>query len=98
MQIDQFAVYFVTNKSNTILYVGITSELDIRILKHKRKTNDGFTAKFNCDKLVYFEQYQWVQDAIAREKQLKAGSRKKKIDLIVSVNPSWSDLSDGWYD
>jgi putative endonuclease len=98
MQINQYSVYIITNKANTVFYVGVTSELEIRILKHKQKAYDSFSAKFNCNKLVYFENFQWVQDAIAREKQLKAGSRKKKIELIVSTNPAWEDLSNGWYD
>lgn len=98
MQINQYAVYIVTNKANTVFYTGVTSELKERILQHKRKEYKGFTAKFNCDKLVYFKLFQWIQDAIDREKQIKAGSRQKKIDLIVGSNPSWSDLSDGWYD
>jgi len=88
----------MTNKSNTALYVGVTSELFNRVLKHKLKIYEGFTSKYHCEKLVYYEEYQWVHDAIAREKQLKAGSRQKKINLIVENNPSWSDLSSGWYD
>jgi len=98
MQINQYAIYIITNKANTVFYIGVTSDLQTRILQHKNKEYSGFSAKFNCDKLVYFEQYQWIKDAIAREKQLKAGSRQKKIDLIVGSNPSWSDLSNGWYD
>jgi putative endonuclease len=72
--------------------------LQSRIAQQKQKVNNGFTAQYKCDKLVYYEEFQWIQDAIAREKQLKAGSRQKKIDLIVSLNPSWGDLSYGWYD
>jgi putative endonuclease len=98
MQINQYAVYIITNKAKTVFYIGVTSDLQIRVLQHKKKEYIGFSAKFNCDKLVYFEQYQWIQDAIAREKQLKAGSRQKKIDLIVDSYPSWNDLSDGWCD
>jgi putative endonuclease len=94
----EYSVYILTNKSNTTLYVGVTSELENRVLQHKNKVYDGFTSKYEINKLVYYEEYQWVQDAIAREKQLKGGSRQKKIDLILSINPSWSDLSDGWYD
>ncbi|QKJ31998.1 GIY-YIG nuclease family protein [Mucilaginibacter mali] len=98
MQINQYAVYIITNKANTVFYTGVTGELQIRILQHKRKEYKGFSARFNCNKLGYFELFQWIQDAIDREKQIKAGSRQKKIDLIVSVNSSWSDMSDGWYD
>jgi len=94
----EYCVYIMTNKSNTVLYVGVTSDLFDRVLKHKEKVYEGFTSRYDCGKLVYNEQYQWVHDAIAREKQLKGGSRKKKIDLIVATNPAWDDLSAGWYD
>jgi putative endonuclease len=76
----------------------MTNDLKYRVLQHNEKANTGFTAQYQCSKLVYFEEFQWVNDAIAREKQLKAGSRKKKIELIISINPDWKDLSDGWYD
>jgi putative endonuclease len=98
MKIHDYAVYIITNKANTVFYIGVTSNLQERILQHKEKIFKGFTARYECNKLVYFEEFQWIQDAIAREKQLKAGSRQKKIDLIVRDNPSWSDLSEGWYD
>ncbi|MEP6612022.1 MAG: GIY-YIG nuclease family protein [Mucilaginibacter sp.] len=93
-----YATYILTNKANTVLYVGMTSDLSGRIWQHKNKAFDGFTSKYHINKLVYYEDYQWVHDAIAREKQLKGGSRQRKIDLIVSTNPGWLDLSDGWYD
>jgi putative endonuclease len=98
MKIHQYYVYILTNKSNTVLYVGVTNDIQNRVSEHKLKIHKGFTAKYECNKLVYFEEYQWIQDAIAREKQLKAGSRQKKIDLIIADNPLWNDLSDGWYD
>ena len=98
MKFHNYAVYIVTNKTNRVLYTGMTSDLQDRVWKHKQKAYEGFTAKYNCNKLVYFEEYQWVNDAIAREKQLKAGSRQRKIDLIVKDNPGWLDLTDGWYD
>jgi putative endonuclease len=69
-----------------------------RIYDHKNKAFKGFTSKYEYNKLVYYEEFQWIHDAIDREKQLKAGSRQKKIDLIVANNPSWEDLSIGWYD
>ncbi|WP_255563159.1 hypothetical protein [Mucilaginibacter sp. 21P] len=62
------------------------------------KTNAGFSAKYQCNKLVYFETFQWIDDAIARKKQIKAGSRKKKIALVGNDNPNWKDLSDDWCD
>jgi putative endonuclease len=67
-------------------------------LQHKQKVVAGFTAMYNCNKLVYFEKYHVIQDAIDREKQLKAGSRQKKVDLVIADNPNWDDLSAGWYD
>lgn len=94
----QYFVYILSNVANTVLYIGVTSNLETRVWEHKQKIHAGFTAKYNCNKLVYFEKYQWIQDAIDREKQLKAGSRQKKIDSIVSLNPAWNDLSAGWYD
>lgn len=88
-------IYIMTNKNNTTLYTGVTSDLYSRILKHKEKFNQhSFTAKYNLDKLVYWESFQEIGDAIYREKQIKAGSRQKKLDLIHSVNPEWRDLTD----
>jgi putative endonuclease len=98
MKVHEYAVYIVTNKSNSVLYVGVTSDLIGRVYAHKHNLYKGFTATYGCDKLVYYEEYQWIQDAITREKQLKAGSRQKKIDLIVIDNPLWNDLSQRWYD
>jgi putative endonuclease len=69
-----------------------------KIDQHKHKTFKGFSAKYDCNKLVYYEEFQWIRDAIAREKQLKAGSRQKKIDLVIADNPMWNDLSIDWYD
>jgi len=96
MQINKYAVYILANKANNVFYIGVTSDLQVRVLQHKQKEFKGFTAKYNCDKLVYFEMFQWIHDAIDREKQLKAGSRQKKINLIVATNPYWIDLSSDW--
>ena len=86
-------VYIITNKYNTVLYVGVTSNLPGRIGKHKDKFYPkSFTAKYNVDKLVYFEVFDSIVDAIFREKQIKAGSRKRKEELINSLNPAWKDL------
>lgn len=93
-----YAVYILTNKNNRVLYVGVTSELVGRVYDHKHKKYKGFTSRYSCTKLGYFEEFQWIHDAIDREKQLKAGSRQKKVDLIISMNPLWADLSDGWYE
>jgi putative endonuclease len=98
MKVHEYYIYILSNKANTVFYIGVTNDLQSRIAQHKQKVNNGFAAQYKCDKLVYYEEFQWIQDAIAREKQLKAGSRQKKIDLIVGLNSSWSDLSDGWYD
>lgn len=98
MKQHQYHVYILTNKNNAVLYVGVTSDLQGRVWEHKNGAHLGFTKKYGCDKLVYYEEYQWIQDAIAREKQLKAGSRQKKMDLINLENAEWKDLSEGWYD
>ncbi|RYU90608.1 GIY-YIG nuclease family protein [Mucilaginibacter terrigena] len=98
MKIHQYYVYIITNASNNVLYTGVTNDLADRVLQHKDKMNKGFSAQYQCGKLVYYEEFQWIQDAIAREKQIKAGSRKKKIALIVNENPDCNDLSIGWYD
>jgi len=88
-------VYILANKNNTTLYTGVTLELKERITNHKNKKFKGFTARYNVDKLVYFEEHGDIRLAIAREKQIKAGSRQKKIDLINSMNPEWNDLFFG---
>ncbi len=93
-----YYVYLLTNKGNAVIYTGITNDIQSRTWAHKKGINDGFTKKYNCNKLVYYEEYQWVQDAIAREKQLKAGPRKTKVNLINLENPDWNDLSADWYD
>ena len=88
-----YYVYIMTNKLNSVLYIGVTNDLTRRVYEHKSKVEpNSFTAKYNADKLVYFESTNSIESAIAREKQLKGGSRKKKIDLINSVNPDWNDL------
>ncbi|WP_072318193.1 GIY-YIG nuclease family protein [Sinomicrobium oceani] len=89
-------VYFMTNQRNTVLYVGVTSDLIKRVYQHKTKAYKGFTAKYNCDKLVYFEEFSDINEAIAREKQIKKGNRKRKEILIQKTNTEWKDLSEGW--
>ena len=90
----QYFVYIMANKHNTVLYTGITSGLKKRVYEHREKLVSGFTKKYNISKLVYYEIYQDPENAILREKQLKAGSRKKKIDLINTMNKRWLDLYD----
>ena len=86
-------VYILTNKNNTTLYVGVTANLKQRIVQHKEKHDKkSFSARYNLDKLVYYEAHQMIGDAIGREKQLKAGNRAKKIALIESINSEWLDL------
>jgi putative endonuclease len=82
----------MTNKNNTVLYTGITNDLKRRVYEHKEKLVDGFTKKYNVTKLVYYEVFEDPENAILREKQIKAGSRQKKINLINSVNGEWLDL------
>jgi len=86
-------VYILSNKNNTVLYTGVTSNLKQRLNQHKTGFfENSFTRKYKTHKLVYFEEFFDIRDAIAREKQIKAGSRKKKIKLIESLNPEWADL------
>ena len=82
----------MANRYNTVLYVGVTNNLKRRIHQHKTKQTNSFTKKYNVNKLVYYETSEDVKAVIAREKQLKGGSRKKKIDLIENCNPEWLDL------
>jgi len=82
----------MTNKWNTVIYTGVTNDLKRRIWEHKGKLVDGFTKKYNLTKLVYYEVHEDIQNAIRREKQIKGGSRKKKIELVKSMNRDWKDL------
>ena len=85
--------YIMTNAYNTVLYGGATTDLYKRVLGHKNKVfQNSFTLKYNIEKLVYFESFSIAGDAFEREKQVKSGSRKKKMDLIISTNPDWKDL------
>ncbi len=86
----------MVNKNNTVLYIGVTSDLIKRVYQHKIKAYKGFTEKYNCDKLVYFEVFSNINEAVLREKQLKKGNRKRKNDLVNQTNPEWEDLSEGW--
>ncbi len=88
----QMFVYIMTNKLNTVLYTGVTSNLKRRVYEHKEKLKSKFTARYNVNKLVYYEVFADPYNAISREKQIKAGSRQKKIDLVNEMNPEWVDL------
>jgi len=88
----QYYVYILTNRSNTVLYTGVTGDLKRRVYQHREKLVAGFTSRYNVYKLVFYEIADDVRAAIAREKQIKAGTRQKKIDLINGMNPEWQDL------
>jgi len=88
-----YYVYIITNKYNDVLYTGVTNSLERRIYEHKNKLIDGFSKKYNLNKLVYFEQFMDVNDALSAEKRIKGWLRQRKIDLIESLNPDWNDLS-----
>lgn len=93
MNKDQVAcVYIMTNAHHSVLYTGVTNDLIRRVMEHRNKEVKGFTKKYNMDRLVYFEGTERIEDAIAREKQIKGGSRQDKITLINSINPHWKDL------
>jgi putative endonuclease len=91
---NQYCVYIMTNNGNTVLYTGVTNNLKRRVVEHKEKLAEGFTKRYNVTKLVYYEVTDDVRAAIAREKQIKGGSRQKKIALVNSINPEWRDLFD----
>ena len=88
----QYYVYLLTNFTNAVIYTGVTKDLVRRVYEHKNKLTKGFTSKYNVNKLVYFEIFDDPESAIIREKQIKAGSRQKKIDLITKENPEFRDL------
>ncbi len=89
-------MYIVTNSRNTVLYTGVTSDLCLRIAEHRLKVDPStFTGRYNASKLVYYETTPNIAAAIAREKQIKAGSRAKKVALIEGMNPEWRDLAEG---
>jgi len=92
-----YYVYMLTNTYNTVLYIGVTNNLERRLYEHKNKLVDGFTKKYNLHKLVYFDTTIDVRSAIQREKQLKGWTRAKKNALIENTNPNWADLSEDWY-
>ncbi|WP_068472281.1 GIY-YIG nuclease family protein [Saccharicrinis aurantiacus] len=90
------AVYILTNKTHQVLYVGVTSKLKQRIYEHKTKFHaKSFTARYGVNLLVYYKGFHSIEEAIAYEKQLKSGNRKRKLDLITEQNPNWSDLYNG---
>ena len=90
-----YYTYIMANKTNTTIYIGVTGNLIKRVWEHKNKLIKGFTTHYNVEKLVYYEETTDVNSAIAREKQLKGWTRKKKNQLIERMNPNWDDLYDG---
>jgi putative endonuclease len=91
-----YFTYIVASRSHT-LYIGMTGDLLMRVFEHKQRKHEGFSATYNCNRLVWFERFLSPESAIAREKQLKGWIRAKKIALIEKSNPTWNDLSEGWY-
>ena len=88
-----YFVYILTNKNKTVLYVGVTNDLERRLHEHVTGLNDGFTSRYGCHFLIYFEQYNFIDDAIKREKVIKGWRREKKNALIESVNPNWQFIT-----
>jgi putative endonuclease len=95
MRDQMYYTYIVASRSHNF-YVGMTSDIEGRVWQHKNGVFEGYSKKYNCNRLVWFERFPFVQDAIAREKQLKGWSRVKKIALIERENPAWVDLSEEW--
>ena len=93
-----YYVYILASKRNGTLYIGVTNNLERRVYEHKNNMIKGFTKKYNIHNLVYFEETNNINDALEFEKRIKGWLRKKKIDLIESMNPSWNDLAKDWYD
>jgi putative endonuclease len=96
MEERQYCVYIMTNAHHTVLYTGVTNDLQRRVVEH-REGKRGFTKKYNVSKLVYFECGDDIHAALNREKQIKAGSRRKKLELVNGLNPEWKDLFDEFF-
>ncbi|HPS59554.1 MAG TPA: GIY-YIG nuclease family protein [Spirochaetota bacterium] len=93
----RYFVYLMTNKTNKVVYTGVTNDLQRRLYEHKNKLIEGFTQKYNVNKLVYYEETSDIKIAILREKEIKKWRREKKDNLINTLNPEWNDLSNDWY-
>ena len=96
--VHQYYIYILTNHKNGTLYIGMSNDLERRVFEHKNKLIKGFTKKYGLNRLVYFEIYQYVNDAILREKRIKKWKRQWKIELIEEENPEWDDLARDWFD
>ena len=88
----KYYVYIITNKKDGVLYIGVTNDLERRVLEHKNKLIKGFSSRYNLNKLMYFEEFQSIKEAIRREKSLKKWKREWKVNLIVKDNPDWKEL------
>ncbi len=97
MNVHQYFIYLLTNRWKNVLYTGVTNSLERRIWQHKNGTIPGFTKNYNCNRLVYFEIYERIEQAIAREKEIKGWTRVKKNALVETQNPEWNDLAADWY-
>lgn len=95
--VHHYYIYFLTNHKNGTLYIGMSNDLKRRIFEHKNGLIEGFTKKYGLNRLVHFEVYQYVQEAIVREKRMKKWKRQWKIELIEEENPNWNDLAQDWY-
>ena len=93
----QYFLYIITNKKEGVLYIGITNNLERRIFEHKNKLVKGFSSRYNLDKLVYFESFQYINEAIKREKNMKKWKREWKINLINENNPNWENIAENWF-
>ncbi|MBQ8849464.1 MAG: GIY-YIG nuclease family protein [Clostridia bacterium] len=93
---NTYYIYIMSSFTNSVLYIGVTNDIERRVYEHKNKTFEGFTKKYNVNKLVYYETYSDINEAIYREKQLKGKNRNYKINLIEKENPQWSDLSSNF--
>ena len=91
---NKYYVYMMSNISNTVLYTGVTNDLERRIVEHRTPDEKSFTTRYNCHKLVYFEEFSSIVEAISREKQIKSWNRKRKNLLVERVNPNWIDLME----
>nr|WP_319572572.1 GIY-YIG nuclease family protein [uncultured Draconibacterium sp.] len=98
MRDHNYFVYIVTNKNKTVLYIGITNDLQRRVYEHENGLIPGFTKKYNCHFLIYYEHFQNIDDAIVREKEIKKWRREKKENLISETNPNWNFLNTQIYD
>ncbi len=93
----QYWIYMMTNRWKNVLYTGVTNSLERRVWQHKNKVFSGFTKKYNCDRLVYYEVFTEIDQAIAREKQIKNWPRSRKNALVATLNPEWNDLAADWF-